>query len=404
MIKNLTAMTAAQLKKDAREERKKSMLSRLSPEAAKLFELLAARDWRDEHPRMTKFVKNLVSDRDSHRALGVMKTITKNWSGRVSEKGLLGFFANGFAANDITEAPGGFTIFMFRPLTAPHSSDKKGRRQQVRSMFGSTELDDDAVSYYAENDFYLANSLEGLEEQIYTCIKCLEKLTEREGIATEGFEHGLRMLQKNKRVFLSLLSMDRLFPVKFAYLLDRVFQNFVDELGNFYEDDQPIRRARRRFRDYQVEAIERAMSGHDVSCLPKLFLPNSLKGEANIPPATESERKEGNKSKEGRPTAQDRTAEPWWSKNSNIVATWKIPEGKTYADFFDPRLPETKANNSDWPKFPHHKNPSKKKFLCLKYQVKGQCSSSCFMAHVDPAKMERDTRKTVDDRFKSIYG
>ena len=174
------------------------MLSRLSPEAAKLFELLAARHWKDEQPRMTRFVKDLVSDRDSHRALGVMKTVTKNWSGRVSEKGLLGFFANGFAANDITEAPGGFTIFMFRPLTAPHSSDKKGRRQQVRSMFGSTELDDDAVRYYAENDFYLADSLEGLEEQIYTCIKCLEKLTEREGIATEGFEHGLQMLRKTR--------------------------------------------------------------------------------------------------------------------------------------------------------------------------------------------------------------
>jgi hypothetical protein len=28
--------------------------------------------------------------------------------------------------------------------------------------------------------------------------------------------------------------MDHLFPVKFAYLMDRVFQNFVDEMGDFY--------------------------------------------------------------------------------------------------------------------------------------------------------------------------
>jgi hypothetical protein len=42
------------------------------------------------------------------------------------------------------------------------------------------------------------------------------------------------MLQQRKRVFIHLFSMDRLFPFKFACLLDRVFQNFVDELGNFY--------------------------------------------------------------------------------------------------------------------------------------------------------------------------
>ena len=60
------------------------------------------------------------------------------------------------------------------------------------------------------------------------------------------------------------------------------------------------------------------MSGYDISCLPKLFLPNSLKGEANVPPTADPERKEGNKSKDKRVTTQDRTAGPWWSKNSNI--------------------------------------------------------------------------------------
>jgi hypothetical protein len=176
-------------------------------------------------------MKDLVSNRDSQRTLVIIKTQTKRWSGLVSEKGLLGFFANRFTANKIQESPGGFTIFMFKPITATHTKDKKGRQQQVSSMFGSTELDDDAIKYYAENNFYLAETLEGLEEQIYTCIKCLEKFTKRNGIATEGFEHGLKMLQDQKRIFHHLLSMDRLFTVKFTYLLDRVFQNFLDELG-----------------------------------------------------------------------------------------------------------------------------------------------------------------------------
>jgi hypothetical protein len=159
MIRNLAAMTASQLKRDSRDEKKKSMLSRLSPEAGKLFDLLAARYWDDENPQMSRSMKDLVSDRDSQRALAIIKTETKQWSSLVSKKGLLGFFANGFAANEIQESPGGFTIFMFKPITATHTKDNKGRQQQVRSMFGSTKLHEDAIKYYAKNDFYLAETL-----------------------------------------------------------------------------------------------------------------------------------------------------------------------------------------------------------------------------------------------------
>jgi hypothetical protein len=117
MMKNLTAITASHLKRDAKEDKKKSMLSRLAPEAAKLFDLLSAKDWRDSNPRINRFVKDLVADKHSHRASGAMFTRTKRWSGEISDKGLLNFFANGFAANGIQESPGGFTIFMFRPIT-----------------------------------------------------------------------------------------------------------------------------------------------------------------------------------------------------------------------------------------------------------------------------------------------
>jgi hypothetical protein len=129
---------------------------------------------------------------------------------------------------------------MFKPITATHTKDKKGRQQQVRSMFRSTALNNKAIKYYAKNDFYLAKNLKGLKEQIYTCIKCLKKFTGRNGIATKGFEHKLKMLQDHKQIFHHLFRMDRLFPVKFAYLLDRVFQNLVNKLGNFYNNKNPI--------------------------------------------------------------------------------------------------------------------------------------------------------------------
>jgi hypothetical protein len=165
--------------------------------------------------------------------------------------------------------PDGFTVFMFKPLTAKHSKDKKESQQQVRSMFRSTGPDDDAIKYYAENDLYLANTLKGLKEQICTCVKCLKKFTEGNGIATKGFELKLQMLQDKKWIFHHLFSMDRLFAVTFAYLLDRVFQNSVNKLGNF-ED---------RLKNYQVNVIKNSMMGYDTSCAPPLFLPSLLQGD-----------------------------------------------------------------------------------------------------------------------------
>ena len=81
-------------------------------------------------------------------------------------------------------------------------------------MFGSTELNEESIKYFAKRDLYLADSLAGLEEQIYTCIRCLEMLTRRGGIASEGYVYGFDMLSKHKREFLALLRMDSLFPVK----------------------------------------------------------------------------------------------------------------------------------------------------------------------------------------------
>jgi hypothetical protein len=200
--------------------------------------------------------------------------------------------------------------------------------------------------------------------------------------------------------------MDRLFPVKFAYLLlDRVFQNIVDELGNFYNDENPIQRARRQLKRYQVNAIENAMTGYDTSCAPRLFLPSSLQGEQSPLKHRQGHELGGGQKKQGSKGDQDQKVanEPWWSNNPNMVSSWRLPEGKTYKDYFNPSEPEKKLNTLGWPKFPHHKFPSKSKNLCLKYQAKGSCSSACFMAHVDPSTMESAAKKLVEDRFLEVY-
>jgi hypothetical protein len=355
---------------------------------------------------MNSFLRDLISDKDSHWASGIMMTRTKKWSGKISGKGLLSFFANGFAATDIQESPGGFTIFMFRPITAHVSGNRKDRCQQVKAMVGHAELDEEAIKYYAESDFFLPKTLSDLEEQIYTCIKALELLTEREGIAAEGYLHGLDMIQNGRRLSKNFLSADPLFAVKFAYLLDRAFQNFVDRLGDFYKDRKPIRRARSLLQHSQRKAIERAMIGYQVSAPPRLFLPNSLQTEAKGTKHQQEPSKGSGRNKRNKATAKNTKTSPapaWWTKNPNVVQAWRLPKGKTYPDYFDTRDPKKKANATNWPELRHHKNPSKLKGLCLKYQSKGACSTICYMSHLDPDTMDSKTRKTINDRFKQVY-
>jgi hypothetical protein len=233
MIDNLTAIMASHLRADEKAEKKKSMLSRLAAEAAKLLDLLGAKDWSDKKPRMNQFVRDLVSDRDSQRACGIVQTTTKKWAGEFSDKGLVAFLGTRHAAANIQASPGGFTMFMFHPIAAYLHSSWTDRRLQVKAMFGNTESDDNAVKCYAESNFLLPQTLADLEEQTHTCIKALELFTSHKGVAAEGYIHGLDMINRGGGAFKHFLSDDPLFAVKFAYLLDRVFQNFVDRLGDY---------------------------------------------------------------------------------------------------------------------------------------------------------------------------
>jgi hypothetical protein len=409
MIKNLAAMTASQLDKDAREEKKRSMLSKLAPEASDMFATLSARDWCDEDPKMNHFMKRLVSDKDSNKALNIMTMRTKRWSGQASDKGLLEFFATGHSAREIHDQPGGFTVFMFRPVTSAARVNKKSRQQQVKAVFGSVELDDDAVKHCSQNDFFLAKTIQDLEEQICTCVPCLKFFTERKGTATAGCEHCLELLQKDRKLFKNFFHSDPPFAAKFAHLLDKFFKNFAERLGLCHGDESPIRRARRKLKHCMTDAIDRGMSGCEESSVPNLCLPSSLRGEereetkATAPSGGGQLEKQATRGGGGSDSGKLPAQVPgWWSTNPSPVSAWMLPKGKEHGDFFDSKDPEKQKNSQGWPKLPHHKMTDKKKNLCLKHQSKGSCNSHCFLTHVDPAKLDSDTKKAIGDRFQSI--
>jgi hypothetical protein len=117
LIEHVKAMTDSTLKNIEREDLKKSMLSRLSGEAADLFILLSAKDWHDTKPRIHSFARQILADKDMMKAVNLVTSETRSWRGSVSSRGLAQFLSIGYAATDVNIQPGGFTIFMFRPKT-----------------------------------------------------------------------------------------------------------------------------------------------------------------------------------------------------------------------------------------------------------------------------------------------
>jgi hypothetical protein len=225
------------------------------------------------------------------------------------------------------------------------------------------------------------------------------------------------MLSKYKREFLGLCDMDSLFPVKFAYLLDRAFQNFVQDLGDFHNKEDPILRARKTLKRQQIQDIDAAMTGFKTGAISKLFLPGTLQvgtpGKETHPSTDGGAKGAGGGKKaradsKGEEGAKGKTPpEDWWTTNPSPVEAWSIPEGKDYFDYFDFRKEALKANTESWPKATAHapsRSGGRKTFICVKYQAVGKCHFSCRKAHIIPEKIPAADRKTMDDKFKLIYG
>lgn len=71
----------------------------------------------------------------------------------------------------------GSTVFSYPAHLAPSRAlTRRAGVLLVLSMFGSTKLNNESIKDFAKNEFYLANTLAGLEEKSYTWIMCLEKL------------------------------------------------------------------------------------------------------------------------------------------------------------------------------------------------------------------------------------
>jgi hypothetical protein len=395
---SLSVLADAHLATKKRDDSRKSMLGRMSDEQADLFRLLSAKSWSDDNPKINPFTKKLVADKELNKAIDVIALELRKWPGQVSTKQLAMFLAKGYAAPDIHFCPGGFTTFMFRPKSAAFHRNPEEERNAIRAMFGDTKLDDEAVKYFAKQDFFLADTLADLEEQLRTTLDFLILLTREGSIALEGYEYGLKFINENRQVFQVAIATRSSFCVKFAFVLDGVFQGFLNKLGHFHGRANAISQAGKTLRGFQKEAIIQTMGGFAWGSIPDLCMPAGL----NERPETRDDRRDN-------PATPKPVAKPgavvkheWWATNPSPEALWQIPGGKTYNDIFNGRDPALKKNLAGWPDTKHH-SQGRRKPLCIRYQALGKCIATCMLSHQPPNQMPQGVKAATAKRFAEVY-
>jgi hypothetical protein len=404
LISNLNAVSRAQLDSLKKEERKKSMLSRLSPEAEQLFTLLSAKDWTDSSPQLNTFSEKLLADKDPTKALNIVHSVTRNWKGRVCEKGLIQFFSSGYMATDIHLKPSGFTIFMFHPDKTSSGRSNKTAQQAILSMFGETKIDDESVRYYASQDFYLASNPAEFEGQLETCILFLDLITQKDGIASEGYRFLLKFFKEEFQTFTTLFAGDPQFGIRIGYLADRVFQRFLNKLVAYQDVPSPITSAATRLDGRQRDYFDDALRGLEIGIMPNIPLPDSLsKKHKTITNDTVSSHVTETSTGNGTPKKSPAKAAGLPDVNKGAFKEWCLPAGKSHAEFFNPSKMSLRPNTQNWPQFPHHSSKVLTP-MCVKFQTTGKCKVNCFYSHVDAMKdMDRPTRDTITARMQKIF-
>jgi hypothetical protein len=411
MMQNMTMMAAATIKQQEREDRKKSMMSKLITQDEILFELLTAESWHDDGKGKSEYTQRIMADKDITVAWRMIERTTMSWPGLISQKQIAKFFKSGFIAANIRECPGGFTVFMFRPSKFPIAVSPKQEFNSMKSLLGDTKLDDDSIKFYAENELFIPTETNHLEVQITMAIRLMRLFTSENSIGLDGFRAVMSGIQRYRQNFDRMFEEDKLFGAKFVYQVDKIFQEFCRSLSDYANEQDPIRSARHRLRDSMEEEVDDLLKDIRKERITQFILPPAL---SQTSPSSGHTPEPGAPHRGGddTPRHQDKSAgkgddmanaPAWWQVNPNPKEAWCIPPGKMYKDFFDTTNPETRENRTGWPRVKHHRYPSSLKPLCIKYQALKRCKKICPMAHIDPAKLGDDAKGKIQQKFQAIY-
>jgi hypothetical protein len=121
-----------------------------------------------------------------------------------------------------------------------------------------------------------SHSIDWLKVQLQTCIQFLDLIKATKRITWEGYSEGLCLLQDDRQAFKTVQVKDNGFSIKVPYLLDRVFQSFVNQQARFQSSLSPIRSAKRQLKNLQEDDVNKALRQIRFAIAPAIHMLASI--------------------------------------------------------------------------------------------------------------------------------
>ena len=177
---------------------------------------------------------------------------------------------------------------------------------------------------------------------------------------------------------------------KYVNLTDWIFNSFCKNLSQFSSNRDPFYQAKRDLRYYIEDAFNRWTEDLVLQYIPRLPLSDKLMIK---------ESKNVNYTQD---ITTDNNHSTWWTTNNQPVHNWALLGGKSFGNYFNPRVEECRHNLLLSPKLQYHKL-SKMRCLCIKYQVTRKCPKFCNLTHILPSKLIPSDWADINNAFQNIY-
>jgi hypothetical protein len=166
------------------------------------------------------------------------------WPGGMLKSGVGEFLKLGFVNNRVDTQPAAFSVLFFFGGSYEETDGKAFSKQQLREAYGDGELSEEMIRAFDKKEIFIPENTYHAEDQLATAISFLQWICGVQTLATSGYQRGLEILKEHKRSFEAVARSDRMFLFNYLYLLDRVFQRFLQRILQFEYDSDPIMAAR----------------------------------------------------------------------------------------------------------------------------------------------------------------
>jgi hypothetical protein len=383
------------IKERAEDKSAKSLIRNLSPRQQALFTRLCTEDMRNA-PAMPAFLIQCLAEKAPHKASNLIAHEARNWKGTFSAAGLSQFLAGGCLSQEGGGEPGGFTVFMFHPkspLTKGTSTESaiKGKGR-VREYF-DLEADEETLKFYQKKEFFVPTSEPELKIVLQTWHDLLVLMTVKKTTAAEGLALILDKHDSCYQVIQEMFASNKDFGLTVLVILDLHLQRFFEMVSEM--DD--VSKASTRQRDFLWNHAQEFLMGLDNRQPPSVVMPQCLRRTPKgISDLTDNEEPTASKKRRKKKKGVTKVT------NKEPQQAWSIPEGKAYDEYFSIK-DGGGVNDQNWPKMADERHDYDRR-MCIRFQVKGECTSSCTLAHTLKSKMSSKQRTAVNEKFKTIFG